>query len=48
VSDFKELPDLEDELGSIVEKEDLCPGVFLLSARNDDELLPRDYYAVME
>ena len=46
--DFKELPDLENELGPIAEKEQVCPGVYLLSAKEDDELLPRDYYAVME
>ena len=39
---------LADELGPITENEQICPGVYLLSARNDDELLPRDYYAVME
>lgn len=46
--DFKELPDLENELGPIVEKEQICPGIYLLSVKEDDELLPRDYYAVME
>lgn len=40
--------DLENEIGSIVEKEMLCPGVYLLTARNEDELIARDYYAVME
>ena len=46
--DFKELSDLENELGPIAEKEQVCPGVYLLSAKEEDELLPRDYYAVME
>lgn len=44
----EEFPDLEDQLGPIVEKEEQCPGVYLLSAKNDDELLSRDYYAVTE
>lgn len=48
MSDFTRLSDLEDELGPIIEKEQVCPGVYLLSAKNDNELLPRDYYAVME
>lgn len=43
-----ELLDLEDELGPIVEKEWACPGVYFLTARNEDELIARDYYAVME
>ncbi|MDE7243864.1 MAG: hypothetical protein K2O18_07800 [Oscillospiraceae bacterium] len=46
--DSKEMPDLESELGPIAEKEQVCPGVYFLSAKNDDELLSRDYYAVME
>ena len=46
--DYKELRNLEDELGSIIEKEQICPGVYLLTARNEDELLSRDYYAVTE
>ena len=46
--DSKELPDLDNELGPIAEKEQVCPGVYFLSAKNDDELLSRDYYAVME
>lgn len=46
--DYEKMSDLEGELGPIVEKEKICPGVYLLSARNDDELLSRDYYAVME
>ena len=44
----KELPNLENELGPIAGKEQVCPGVYFLSAKDDDELLPRDYYAVME
>ena len=43
-----ELPDLENELGPITEKERICPGVYLLSAKEEDEPLTRDYYAVME
>lgn len=46
--DFIESSELIDELGLIIRTEPICPGVYLLSARNDDELLPRDYYAVME
>ena len=46
--DFTESPESIDELGPIQESEELCPGVYLLTARNEDELLPRDYYAVME
>ena len=46
--DSKELPNLENELGLITGQEQVCPGVYFLSAKNDDELLPRDYYAVME
>ena len=42
------MSDLEDELGPIIEKEQICPGVYLLSAKNDNELLSRDYYAVTE
>lgn len=48
MSDFKEIPELTNELGLIIGKEEVCPGVYLLSAKNDDELLSRDYYAVME
>ena len=46
--DYEKMSDLEGELGPIVGKEWICPGIYLLSARNDDELLSRDYYAVME
>ena len=46
--DSKELSNLENELGPIAEQEQVCPGTYFLSAKNDDELLPRDYYAVME
>ena len=46
--DFKELPDLENVLGPIAEKEQLCPGVYLLTARYDEEPLARDYYAVTD
>ena len=48
MENHQELPDLEDEIGIIVENSQVCPGVYLLSARNDDELLSRDYFAVME
>ena len=48
MTDYIDLSGLENELGPIVEKEWICPGVYLLSARNDDELLSRDYFAVME
>lgn len=44
----QEFPTLESEIGPILSKEEVCPGVYLLSAQNDDELLTRDYYAVME
>ena len=46
--DFTKLPDLENELGPIAEKEQVCPGVYFLSVKDDDELLSREYYAVME
>ena len=46
--DYEKIPDLEGEIGPVVEKEWICPGVYLLSAKYDDELLPREYYAVME
>ena len=46
--DYEKIPDLEGEIGPVVEKEWICPGVYLVSAKYDDELLPRDYYAVME
>ena len=46
--DFTESPESIDELGPIQESEELCPGVYLLTARNEDELLSRDYYAVTE
>lgn len=46
--DFKETLELIDEIGPIVEKEWICPGVYLLTAKNDDELLSRDYFAVKE
>ena len=46
--DYEKIPDLEDKLGPIIEKEMVCPGGYLLSAKYDNELLPRDYYAVME
>ncbi len=46
--DSQKMPDLESELGPIAGKEQVCPGIYLLSAKEDDELLPREYYAVME
>ena len=46
--DYNELPDLESELGPIIEKEQICPGVYLLTARYDEEPLARDYYAVTD
>ncbi len=46
--DWKKLSDLENELGPIREQEEVCPGVYLLTVKDDDELLPRDYYAVMD
>ncbi len=46
--DFIEMPECINELGSTVEKEQLCPGIYFLSARNEDERLAREYYAVME
>lgn len=46
--DYEKIPDLEGEIGPVVEKEWICPGVYLVSAKYDDELLSRDYYAVME
>jgi len=48
MENHQELPDLEDEIGIIVENSQVCHGVYLLSVKNDDELLARDYYAVME
>lgn len=46
--DFTEQPELIDELGPIVEREQVCPGVYILTAKNEDEMLSRDYYSVME
>ena len=46
--DFKGLSDLENELGPITEKELLCPGIYFLSAKKEDEPLYKDYYVVME
>ena len=45
---YQEFSNLEDEIGPIREKDQLCPGVYLLTAKNDDELLSRDYFAVKE
>ena len=46
--DHTDPSELIDELGPIREKEEVCPGVYLLSAQYDEELLFRDYFAVKE
>ena len=48
MDNFQEFTQLEEEIGSICESDQLCPGVYLLSAKYDDELLPRDYYVAMK
>ena len=35
---FKELPELEDKLGPILDENQICPGVYLLTAKNNEEL----------
>lgn len=45
---FQKFSPLENKIGLIQEEDELCPGVYHLVAKNDDELLSRDYYAVME
>ena len=45
---FKELPELEDKLGPILDENQICPGVYLLTAKNNEELFSRDYFAVKE
>ena len=46
--EFRELPELVERVGTIIEEEQVCPGIYLLSAQNDEDLLARDYYAVTE
>lgn len=40
--------DLEAELGEIREAEQLCPGVYMLSVRDEEAAFGQDYFAVME
>ena len=46
--DFWEMPESISELGSIIEEEQICPGVYLLSTRKENEATAREYYAVTE
>lgn len=43
-----ELSALEVELGPIQSTEQLCPGVYYLTARYDDEMVAREYYVVQD
>lgn len=40
--------EFEYEIGQIHQVDELCPGVYLLSAKSDEELLIRDYYIVTD
>ena len=46
--DFIESSELTDKLGSILDENQICPGVYLLTAKNNEELFSRDYFAVKE
>jgi len=46
--DFFDLSDLEDILGPIQAQDELCPGVYLLSAQSDEEIFISDYFVVRE
>lgn len=45
---YKDLSALAEELGPIFQIEQLCPGIYYLAAKNEDEPIAREYYAVTD